>query len=259
MAAYNLSARDEDALDRVIWSALTSRHQSLALGNDLARRYPPTMAPFAAVAAFTPEAFAELRSLAAADPVALKSLGVLETPEGFDVQRRVTLRQMISAQNPGLPSVPAEILEAQAAKADEAGNEVPPLRGVSEEAIVAQIRALTRGETLVINANLPNRGQLDGFAPGTIVETNVVFSGTGIRPVYAGRLPPAVEALVKPQAERQNALVKAVLAGDRETLETLFLTDPLVSAIGPDRGIRLFRSMVAATSHCLPEALRLAS
>lgn len=145
------------------------------------------------------------------------------------------------------------------ARLAEASNELPPLREASEEALVAQIRALTRGETLLINANLPNTGQLDGFPLGTIVETNVVFSGTGIRPVYAGRLPAAVEALVKPHAERQNALVKAVLAGDLATLESLFLTDPLVSAIGPDRGVKLFRAMVAATSHCLPEALRIAA
>jgi alpha-galactosidase len=143
------------------------------------------------------------------------------------------------------------------ARAAEASNEMPALREASEEAIVSQIRALTRGETLLINANLPNTGQLDGFPLGTIVETNVVFSGTGIRPVYAGRLPAAVEALVKPHAERQNALVKAVLAGDLDTLESLFLTDPLVSAIGPDRGSKLFRAMVSATSHVLPEKLRL--
>lgn len=146
-----------------------------------------------------------------------------------------------------------------AAKVAEASNEMPALRPASEEALVAQIRALTRGETLLINANLPNTGQLDGFPLGTIVETNVVFSGTGIRPVYAGRLPVAVEALVKPHAERQTNLVRAVLASDRATLENLFLTDPLVIPLGPDRGVRLFRSMVAATSHCLPEGLRIAS
>lgn len=146
-----------------------------------------------------------------------------------------------------------------AAKAAEASNEMPELMPASEEALVAQIRALTRGETLLINANLPNTGQLDGFPLGTIVETNVVFSGTGIRPVYAGRLPVAVEALVKPHAERQTNLVRAVLASDRATLENLFLTDPLVAPLGPDRGARLYRSMVAATSHCLPEGLRIAS
>lgn len=64
---------------------------------------------------------------------------------------------------------------------------------------------------------------------------------------------------MKPHAERQTNLVRAVLASDRATLENLFLTDPLVAPLGPDRGARLFRSMVAATSHCLPEGLRIAS
>lgn len=136
------------------------------------------------------------------------------------------------------------------------GGTVPALPPASEEALVPQLRALLRGETLVINANLPNQGQLEGLPLGTIVETNAVFSGTGIRPVYAGRLPAAAEALVRPHAERQNALLSAVLAGDRGTLESLFLTDPLVAALGPQRGTELFGQMVTATSHQLPAALR---
>ena len=32
-----------------IWSALTTTHPSFALGNDLARRYPPDISPMAAV------------------------------------------------------------------------------------------------------------------------------------------------------------------------------------------------------------------
>jgi len=143
-----------------------------------------------------------------------------------------------------------------AARAAEASGETPSLPPASEEALVAQIRALTRGETLVVNANLPNRGQLEGFAPGTIVETNAIFSGVGVRAVHAGRLPPAVEALVRPHADRQSALVAAVLAGDGATLEGLFLSDPLTAQLGPDRGACLFRAMVAATSDRLPQALR---
>lgn len=144
----------------------------------------------------------------------------------------------------------------EAARRAEAANEVPPLRDVSEEALVAQIRALTRGEPLVVNANMPNRGQMEGFAPGTVVETNVLFSGHGVRPVHAGRLPPAVEALVRPHADRQNALLKAVMAGDGETLEGLFLSDPLVSPLGQERAAKLFRAMVKATAARLPETLR---
>ena len=143
-----------------------------------------------------------------------------------------------------------------AAGAAEASNAPPPLLPVSEEAIVAEIRALTRGETLVVNANLPNRGQLEGFSPGTIVETNAIFSGSGVRPVYAGALPPAVEALVRPHAQRQTALIDATLANDSATLEGLFVTDPLVVPLGPDLATRLFRSMCLATAHRFPETLR---
>jgi ribosomal protein S18 acetylase RimI-like enzyme len=35
-------------LDRPVWSALTTRHAALAEGGELARRYPPSVAPFAA-------------------------------------------------------------------------------------------------------------------------------------------------------------------------------------------------------------------
>jgi alpha-galactosidase len=143
-----------------------------------------------------------------------------------------------------------------AANAAEASSSPPPLLPVSEEAIVSEIRALTRGETLVVNANLPNRGQLEGFPPGTIVETNAIFSGSGVRPVHAGALPPAVEALVRPHAERQTALIHAALANDAATLGSLFLTDPLVVPLGPDLGARLFRSMCLATAHRFPETLR---
>jgi alpha-galactosidase len=144
----------------------------------------------------------------------------------------------------------------EADRDDAAHNRLPELPPPSDEAIVPQLRALARGETFVINANLPNLGQVEGLPLGAIVETNAVFSGTGIRPVFAGRLPPAAEALVRPHAERQNAVVAAVLAGDRSTLETLFLTDPLVAPLGPERGAKLFREMVLATGHRLPAALR---
>lgn len=137
----------------------------------------------------------------------------------------------------------------------ELANVPPKPRAASEEALVAQIRAITRGEMLVVNANMPNKGQLEGFAEGTIVETNVLFSGHGLRPVHAGRLPPAVEALVRPHADRQDALLKAVLAEDLVTLEGLFLSDPLVAPIGPDRGAALFAAMTQATAACLPRGL----
>jgi ribosomal protein S18 acetylase RimI-like enzyme len=40
---------DPKQLERPIWSALTTTHASFALGDDLARRYPPDISPMAAV------------------------------------------------------------------------------------------------------------------------------------------------------------------------------------------------------------------
>ena len=45
-------------LDHPIWTALTSRQQGLAEGGALARRYPPDIGPFAAIADTSPQSFA---------------------------------------------------------------------------------------------------------------------------------------------------------------------------------------------------------
>ena len=45
---------DPKQLERPIWSALTTTHASFALGNDLARRYPPDISPMAAADADDP-------------------------------------------------------------------------------------------------------------------------------------------------------------------------------------------------------------
>jgi alpha-galactosidase len=148
-----------------------------------------------------------------------------------------------------------ERAEKQAAAAElDAGGTLPP-PAASDEAIVEQIKALTGGPEHVSNVNLPNMGQMQGLPLGAIVETNARFSGLGVQPVQAGRLPAALDLIVRPHAERQTALVEAVLAHDSAALLPLFLSDPLVTALSPDRATQMFREMVAATTHRLPEAL----
>ncbi len=67
-------------LDRPAWTALTTLHAHLAEGGDLARRYDPSIVPFAATRDDSPECLAALAALPApgeamlflqADPVAL--------------------------------------------------------------------------------------------------------------------------------------------------------------------------------------------
>lgn len=134
------------------------------------------------------------------------------------------------------------------------GADLPPAMA-SDEAIVEQIKALMGGPEHVSNVNLPNRGQLTGFTDGTIVETNARFSALGIQPIVAGRLPRAVELLARPHAERQNALVEAVLSENADALPPLFVSDPLMTSLPQEKAHRLFSEMVAATHHRLPETL----
>ncbi|MET0943272.1 MAG: alpha-galactosidase [Mesorhizobium sp.] len=138
------------------------------------------------------------------------------------------------------------------AKALEEGGDLPPIVP-SDEALVSQIKALAGGEPHVSNVNLPNRGQIAGLPLGAIVESNARFSGLGIQPLFAGRLPAGVELLVRPHAERQAALLAAVLSERWDDLFELFVSDPLVAPIGPDRALHMFREMVAATAQFLPE------
>ncbi len=50
-------------LDRVVWTALTTRQSSFAKGNDLARRFDPEVSPFAATQDNSPESLNALSDL----------------------------------------------------------------------------------------------------------------------------------------------------------------------------------------------------
>src|ERR1700730_9573967 len=63
-------------LEHPVWNALTSSQQALAEGGTLARRYPPEIAPFAAMSDMSARSFAELRALMTAPAQA-----VLSAPE----------------------------------------------------------------------------------------------------------------------------------------------------------------------------------
>src|ERR1700724_1953135 len=59
----SVSASSTHPLDHPIWNALTSTQSSLAEGGARARRYPPAIAPFAAMADMSPPSFAALGDL----------------------------------------------------------------------------------------------------------------------------------------------------------------------------------------------------
>ncbi len=101
-AAQNSTHDEIDAsaaalLDNPIWSALTTDHAHLALGGDLARRYPEQIGPLSGMPAQTGEGYEVLRALT---PIAgMLGLFFAETPrppQGWTMVRSGPLVQMIA-------------------------------------------------------------------------------------------------------------------------------------------------------------------
>lgn len=83
-------------LDRVIWGSLTTKHRSVALGDDVARRYPAAFAPFAATVDTSDTAFESVgRLLEPGEPVVFFTVDAFTPPAHLKVLQRNTIDQMI--------------------------------------------------------------------------------------------------------------------------------------------------------------------
>jgi ribosomal protein S18 acetylase RimI-like enzyme len=83
-------------LDRPVWNALATTHADLAEGSTLARRYQPSIVPFAAMADDGPESLAALTALPGADEMmVLVEAGPINVPPTLEVVIESKLVQMI--------------------------------------------------------------------------------------------------------------------------------------------------------------------
>jgi predicted GNAT family acetyltransferase len=102
--AASQSTEVSHPLDRVIWEALVSRHKSLALGDNCARRYPTEIAPFGATVNERPENYRSLlRLLSPGDRVALLTPEPISPPPELVVVKRDMVDQMMLAAKPTPP------------------------------------------------------------------------------------------------------------------------------------------------------------
>jgi ribosomal protein S18 acetylase RimI-like enzyme len=91
-------------LDNVVWSALTSAHAPLALGGELARRYPPPIAGFVALRDGSTAAQAALAALVApGEEVLMLSAAGLAPGAAFEITFQKELVQMIAPTLAGEP------------------------------------------------------------------------------------------------------------------------------------------------------------
>jgi GNAT superfamily N-acetyltransferase len=95
-----------DPLDNPIWSALTTEHAHLAIGNRAqALRYPADIVPVAALAANTPAALAELRELLAPHELIWIAAESLPPVPGLELLEPLPCLQMIYRPPAAITSV----------------------------------------------------------------------------------------------------------------------------------------------------------
>ena len=124
------------------------------------------------------------------------------------------------------------------------------LRKTGEET-VRQIKALLGLGDFVTNVNIPNVGQVENNPCEVIVETNAFFSGDSVKPVHAGKIPAALNALIMRIIEEQETVVDAALSGDYEKAFVAFLNNPNM-CLPEDKARELFDRMLENTKAYLP-------
>lgn len=91
----------QHVLDRPIWSALATRHAGLAEGGRLARRYPASIAPFAATGEDGAGSLAALTGLAApGERMLIVMADRITVPEGLVTLSEAPVVQMIADEPP---------------------------------------------------------------------------------------------------------------------------------------------------------------
>lgn len=134
------------------------------------------------------------------------------------------------------------------------GEEPMDMKASGEEGHLL-IRALLGLQDMVSNVNIPNRGQIPNLKLGSIVETNALFRRDEIAPLVAPELKQGIETLVTRHMLGQDALVTAVLQEDWRLLRNVFLNDPQLDGLSPDKGETLFKEMLINTSAFVPQGL----
>jgi ribosomal protein S18 acetylase RimI-like enzyme len=98
------ASMDSHVLDHPIWNALTTEHAHLALGNGLARRYPPEIGPLSGMVELTAAAYQALRELTRPGGIAGLFLDHPWEPQpGWTLVRDGKMNQMVCFE-PGMAS-----------------------------------------------------------------------------------------------------------------------------------------------------------
>ncbi|WP_316188258.1 MULTISPECIES: GNAT family N-acetyltransferase [unclassified Bradyrhizobium] len=197
MSRLDLSAEQRAALDRPVWSALTTGHRALAQGAAHARRYPAAIAPFAAMSDDGDAAWSELADLAKEDVVAIVTPAPPGDVRGLGVRLRASVRQMVAV------GVVDPVGDAAVEVLDQ--RDIPAMLELTARTKPGPFLARTHelgcyigirdGERLAAMAG--ERMRLDGFTEISAVCVHPDYRGRG----YAQRLVTALMTAVRGRGE----------------------------------------------------------
>jgi ribosomal protein S18 acetylase RimI-like enzyme len=169
-------------LDAVIWRALTSVQESVAEGDERARRYPAAIAPFAATIDTEPASFRSLLALVGGDDqIALFTTEEVQPPSAFSVVRRDSVDQMVLEDAGACTAQPGAPIEALGG-AD--GPEMLTLANVTQPGPFGP-RTIELGHYIGIRrqgalvAMAGERMRLDGFTEISAVCVEPAYRGHG--------------------------------------------------------------------------------
>ena len=133
------------------------------------------------------------------------------------------------------------------------GSEVIEVKRSDEEVVELMKALLGLIPPKVSNANVPNAGQMPGLPIGSVVETNCVFSRSGVKPITAKPLPGSVNALVLRNAMNIENCYHGIKNRDISVIFEAFVNQPLCAGLSLTDARELFRRMTRASAAYLKE------
>jgi predicted GNAT family acetyltransferase len=168
-------------LDRPVWNALNSRHALLAQGGSLAKRYAPSIHPFAASRDESPESLAALARIAApGETLILLQADELVSPQRFAVTTTALAVQMIAERH--MPEIEDDRVkplgEADAADMLELATLTKPGPFTLKALSLGDFWGIKENGRLIAMAG--ERLKQDGFTELSGVATHPDFQGKGL-------------------------------------------------------------------------------
>ncbi|MCR5741164.1 MAG: alpha-glucosidase/alpha-galactosidase [Gammaproteobacteria bacterium] len=123
----------------------------------------------------------------------------------------------------------------------------------SDEEAIDIMKAILGLKDLKTNVNYINKGQIEEFPLGSIVETNCIFSENKVSPIKSKRLPSDVSNLILRNLLNNETLYEGIKNKDLKKIFASFVNQPLCSNLSLSDAKALFKEMVIGTRKYLDD------